>query len=77
MSLPPAFKALLKAPKYAARASAYASNKMVPAGSSGVPTLPPRSALLNELFSRIDASAQQHNIAWGEWVTVAVRVLLT
>ena len=73
MSLTPAFKALLKAPKYAARASAYSANKTIPASTGGMPARPPRAALLEDLFQRISARARQHNIGWGEWVTVVVR----
>ncbi|KAI3624542.1 hypothetical protein CBS14141_002970 [Malassezia furfur] len=76
MSLTPAFKALLKAPKYAARASAYTPNKTIPAGIGGLPARPPRAALLEDLFQRINSRAQQHSIAWGEWVTTATMFAL-
>ncbi|WFD44040.1 hypothetical protein MPSI1_002705 [Malassezia psittaci] len=70
MSLTPAFKALLKAPKYAARTSKHSSGKIIPAGSSGEPLQPPRTALLQDLFKRVSSSAERHHIGWGEWMTV-------
>lgn len=75
MALAPALKALLNAPKYAARPSAYQKAVTIASGSGGKPRSPPRASLLDDLFSRIGADAQDRGIGWGEWMTVLVRRL--
>ncbi|WFD31624.1 protein S-acyltransferase [Malassezia sp. CBS 17886] len=75
MSLPTSLKALLYAPTYAGRPSAYEAGRMVAAGRSGMPRPAPRAALLDDLFRRVSDSAAERRVAWAEWLSVCTATL--
>lgn len=73
MPLPQALKALVHAPKYAARASVHEAEVRLAADYGGRPRPAPRAVILDELFTHVTKEAALHGIAWGEWATMLVR----
>lgn len=74
MPLPASLRALLEAPRYTARASRV-TTQVLPAGPGGLPRAPPRAALLQELFARLEQDSAARGVAWGEWLTVSTATM--
>lgn len=75
MPLSQALKALVHAPRYAARASKYQPGVTIPAGVSGSPKAAPQVSILQDLFHRMERDAESHGIRWGEWLTLSTATL--
>ena len=75
MPLSQALKALVHAPRYAARASKYQPGVTIPAGVSGSPKAAPQVSILQDLFRRMERDAASHGVRWGEWLTLSTATL--
>jgi hypothetical protein len=75
-SLPAALKTLLKDPTFPTRKSARQAGMMLPAGRAATPLTSPPQSELDTTFDKIAKDAKSKGVGWGEWMSLAVSMLL-